>query len=81
MSQGMRAKLQKIKALRGTKLMLVIAISAIIGLWLLSSIINGIFWRRRNGRLSRRLPPKWSSPSKCRRKSNPGRSFPTPNRL
>lgn len=43
MSQGMRAKLQKIKALRGTKLMLVIAISAIIGLWLLSSIINGIF--------------------------------------
>ena len=43
MSQGMRAKLQKIKALRGTKLMVVIAISAIIGLWLLSSIINGIF--------------------------------------
>lgn len=43
MSQGIRAKLQKIKALRGTKLMLVIAISAIVGLWLLSSIINGIF--------------------------------------
>lgn len=43
MSQGMRAKLQKIKALRGTKLMVVIAISAVIGLWLLSSIINGIF--------------------------------------
>lgn len=43
MSQGMRSKLQKIKALRGTKLMVVIAISAIIGLWLLSSIINGIF--------------------------------------
>lgn len=43
MQQGIRAKLQKIKALRGTKLMVVIAISAIIGLWLLSSIINGIF--------------------------------------
>lgn len=43
MSQGLRAKLQKIKALRGTKLMLIIAISAIVGLWLLSSIINGIF--------------------------------------
>lgn len=43
MQKGLRAKLQKIKALRGTKLMVVIAISAIVGLWLLSSIINGIF--------------------------------------
>ena len=42
---------------------------------------TAFFWRRRNGRLSRRLPPKWSSPSRCRRKSSPGRSFPTPNRL
>lgn len=43
MQKGLRSKLQKIKALRGTKLMVVIAISAIVGLWLLSSIINGIF--------------------------------------
>lgn len=43
MQKGLRGKLQKIKALRGTKLMVVIAISAIVGLWLLSSIINGIF--------------------------------------
>lgn len=42
---------------------------------------TAFFWRRRNGRLSRRLPPKWSSPSRCRRKSSPGRSFPTLNRL
>lgn len=43
MKKGMRAKLQKIKALRGTKLLVVIAISAIVGLWLLSTIIDSIF--------------------------------------
>lgn len=41
--RGMTAKLQKIKALRGTKLMVIIAVSAIVGLWLLSSIIDAIF--------------------------------------
>ena len=41
--KGMRAKLQKIKALRGAKLFMVIAISAIVGIWLLSTIIDSIF--------------------------------------
>lgn len=43
LARGAKSKLQKIKALRGTKLFLVIAISAIVGLWLLSSLINQLF--------------------------------------
>lgn len=41
--KGLTAKLQKIKALRGTKLLMVIGISAVVGLWLISSIIDAIF--------------------------------------
>ena len=41
--RGAKSKLQKIKALRGTKLFMVIAISAVVGLWLLSSLIDTIF--------------------------------------
>ena len=41
--RGIKAKLQKINALRGTKLIVVIVISAVIGLWLLSSIVSNIF--------------------------------------
>lgn len=43
MKKGMRVKLDKINALRGTKLFMVIAISAVVGVWLLSVIINSIF--------------------------------------
>lgn len=42
-SKGNRAKLQKIKALRGTKLFMVIGVSAVVGMWLLSTIIDSIF--------------------------------------
>lgn len=41
--KGIRAKLQKINALRGNKLLAVIGISAIVGLWLVYSIFNAIF--------------------------------------
>ncbi len=41
--RGAKSKLQKIKALRGTKLFMVIAISAVVGIWLLSSLIDSIF--------------------------------------
>ena len=43
LNNGVKAKLQKIKALRGTKLILLIAVSAVVGLWLISNIISGIF--------------------------------------
>lgn len=43
MQRGARAKLQKIKALRGTKLLLVVVLSAGIVIWLLSSLINQLF--------------------------------------
>lgn len=43
LSKGAKAKLQKIKGLRGTKLIIVISISGIVGFWLLSNIITGIF--------------------------------------
>ena len=43
MKKGARGKLQKIKALRGTKLLVVISISAVVALWLLFTIIDSIF--------------------------------------
>lgn len=43
LQRGAKAKLQKIKGLRGSKLIMVIAISAIVGLWLLSSLVDKLF--------------------------------------
>ncbi|MFV0627061.1 MAG: type 4b pilus protein PilO2 [Alphaproteobacteria bacterium] len=42
-SRGLTGKLQKIKALRGTKLLTIVGISVIVGLWLFYSIIDAIF--------------------------------------
>lgn len=42
--RGAKAKLRKIKALRGTKLFMVIGISAVVGFWLLSNIMSAIFF-------------------------------------
>lgn len=41
--RGAKAKLQKIKGLRGAKLLAVVGVSAVVGIWLFSSIINHIF--------------------------------------
>ena len=41
--RGARAKLQKIKGLRGTKLLVVVVLSAIVGIWLASSVIDKLF--------------------------------------
>lgn len=41
--RGAKSKLQKIKALRGTKLFAIIAISAVVGIWLLSSLVDTLF--------------------------------------
>lgn len=43
MQRGAKAKLQKIKGLRGSKLVMIIAISSIIGLWLLYTLFTEIF--------------------------------------
>ncbi len=43
LTRGAKSKLQKIKALRGAKLFAVIAVSAVVGLWLLSSLIDTLF--------------------------------------
>lgn len=43
LSRGTKVKLQKIRALRGTKLLMVVVISAVVGLWLLSSLVDKIF--------------------------------------
>lgn len=43
MAKGAKSRLQKIKALRGTKLLMVIVISAVVGLWLLSSLVDKLF--------------------------------------
>ncbi len=42
--RGSKAKLQKIKGLRGSKLVMVVAISAIVGIWILSSLVDKIFF-------------------------------------
>lgn len=41
--RGAKSRLQKIKALRGTKLLLVVAISAVVGIWLISSLVDKLF--------------------------------------
>ena len=41
--RGAKVKLQKIKGLRGSKLVLVVAISAVVGIWLLSTLIDKLF--------------------------------------
>ena len=43
LQSGAKVRLQKIKGLRGTKLLLVVAISLIVGIWLVSSLIDKIF--------------------------------------
>ena len=43
LSRGLKAKLQKIRALRGAKLLMVVIISAVVGLWLLSSVVDKLF--------------------------------------
>lgn len=40
---GAKVRLQKIHGLRGTKLLLVVGISAVVGIWLVSSLIDKLF--------------------------------------
>lgn len=44
MQRGARAKLQKIKALRGTKLLLLVVLSLVIGGWLISSLVDKLLF-------------------------------------
>ena len=60
--RGLRSKLQKIKALRGTKLLVVVGISAVVGFWLLSSIINAIFLTPTKRPIIAPVPPKSMEP-------------------
>ena len=43
LQRGVKSKLQKIKALRGAKLFVVVGVSVLVGLWLISELINSIF--------------------------------------
>lgn len=58
MQRGAKAKLQKIKALRGTKLLLVIGISALVGMWLLFNIFTEIFLAPPKRPVTVPVPPK-----------------------
>ncbi len=44
LQRGMQTKLQKIKGLRGAKLLMVLGGGAIVGLWLLSNLIDALFF-------------------------------------
>lgn len=44
LQRGSHGHLQKIKGLRGAKLLMVVGISAVVGFWLLSNIINALFF-------------------------------------
>ena len=44
MQRGATAKLQKIKGLKGAKLLMIVGISAVVGLWLLSNLIDALFF-------------------------------------
>jgi len=43
MARGAKSRLQKIRALRGTKLFLVVAVSAVVGIWLISNLVDKLF--------------------------------------
>lgn len=43
LQRGAKAKLQKIKGLRGSKLLMVVVISAVVGIWLVSSLVDKLF--------------------------------------
>lgn len=44
LSRGARAKLQKIKGLRGTKLLLIVVLALVVGGWLISSLIDKLLF-------------------------------------
>lgn len=44
LARGARAKLQKIKGLRGTKLLLIIVLALVVGGWLISSLIDKLLF-------------------------------------
>ena len=44
LNDGVRSRLQKIKALRGPKLYAVIAVSAVVGFWILSSFVTDVLF-------------------------------------
>lgn len=44
LQRGTTAKLQKIKGLRGAKLLMVVGVSVVVGLWLLSSLIDALLF-------------------------------------
>lgn len=44
LQRGMQSKLQKIKGLRGAKLLMVLGGGAIVGFWLLSNLIDALFF-------------------------------------
>ncbi len=64
MKRGSRGKLQKIKALRGTKLLVVVSISAIVALWLLFTIIDSILLAPPKRPLVAPIKPKVVQPVK-----------------
>ena len=57
LSQGKKIKLQKIKALRGTKLILIIIAAAICGWWLLSTLLD-VFMAPTQRRVVQPIRPK-----------------------
>ena len=44
LQRGTTAKLQKIKGLRGAKLLMVVSVSVVVGLWLLSNLIDALLF-------------------------------------
>ncbi|MBE6445398.1 MAG: hypothetical protein E7019_05055 [Alphaproteobacteria bacterium] len=43
LAKGAKSRLQKIKGLRGTKLLMVVVVSAVVGIWLLSTLVDKLF--------------------------------------
>lgn len=62
MQRGLRSRLQKIKGLRGPKFMIIVGVSAIVGLWLLYSIFDAIFLAPPKGPLIVPIAPKTVQP-------------------
>ncbi len=78
LQRGAKSKLQKIKGLRGSKLIMVIAISAIVGIWLLSSLVDKLFLTPAKRPVTVPMRPKVVQPVQVQEVPKPWESIDNP---
>ncbi len=78
LSRGAKSRLQKIKALRGGKLLAVVVVSAVVGIWLISMLIDKLFLTPTVRPMVVPVKPKAAPMAIQRPKEYPWNSVPNP---